>query len=219
MNQAQTLTLQVNTKTLFATIIGLALAVPATLILTIALLVPRMAHADTVQTSNANPVYQVPAGYALVATGGGVCPATTGSGSGAAQAMAGDVHTVAVLSAVLPNYSNTSNQTSTTTNINTTTTNNEGSFNTDNSNHNNNNTSDSNNGNGSGNTSDSNNGNGSNNGNNSGNTATSTTVTTNTSTTDSHNTNNSGNVNSNVNSDNGINVSVQLTDSLNNNTI
>ena len=130
-SQSQSVTLQINTKTLFGTMAALALAVPATFVLTLALLVPRLAKADSVQTNNANPSYQVPAGYALVATGSGMCPAAVaGASSGAPLAFNGQV--LGVLASVLPgNYTNTNTQNSTETN--TTTNNNysySGSFNT-----------------------------------------------------------------------------------------
>jgi len=192
MNAASTLEFKINTKTILATMVGLALAIPATLVLTLVLLVPRLANADSQQTSNANPTYQVPAGYILVPNGSnGSC--ATGAAVGASPADGSSAKTVAVLGSVLPGYyySNTSNQTSTETNTNTSTNNNteyHHSFNTKGD-------------------EDSNNGNG--NGNNSGNSVANTVVSSVSNTTTNNTNVDSNNINSVVDSTGLLNAVVQ----------
>lgn len=136
----QQVSLQINTKTMFKVMLGMMLAVPAAILLTLAVLIPSIAKADTNQTANSNPSFNIPAGYALVPAGsGGVC--TTGTGTGGSG-----VVTPVVFSSVLPTtYTTTTTQTHNETNndydyedsYNTTT--------TADSNNNNGNTSDSNN--------------------------------------------------------------------------
>ncbi len=103
---SQTTTLQINTKTLLLSMIGAMLVIPAMILLAIALLVPRMANADQSQTSNANPVYTVPAGYTLVPN---TCAG--GSASGAVSPVAAAVVTP------WANYNNVTNQTQNKTTI------------------------------------------------------------------------------------------------------
>lgn len=182
---SQQLTLQLNIKTLLLTMLGLMAVVPATMFLTLALLAPRTAHADSTQTSNANPSYQLPAGYVVAPAG--ACPANGGSA-------AGTVTVPVAWATVLPTtYTNTTTQTNTETN-NTTNTTNTSSVITTTS------TTDSNNGNNSNNTADSNNGNGS------GNTTNTTTSAVSSTTTNSNNTSNSNNTDSVSNSDNSTNT-------------
>ena len=70
----QQVTMQINTKTMFKVMVGMMLAVPAAILLTLAVLVPSIAKADTNQTANSNPSFNVPAGYVLVPAGSGsVC--------------------------------------------------------------------------------------------------------------------------------------------------
>ena len=79
----QQVTMQINTKTMFKVMVGMMLAVPAAILLTLAVLVPSIAKAETNQTANSNPSFNVPAGYVLVPAGSGsVCTNGTGSGSG-----------------------------------------------------------------------------------------------------------------------------------------
>lgn len=186
----QQVTLQVNTKTMFKVMIGMMLAVPAAILLTLAVLIPSIAKADTNQTANSNPSFNIPAGYALVPAGGaGTCNGGTSSGSGV-------VHPV-VFSSVLPtSYTTTTNQTHNETNNDYDY---EDSFNTTT-------------------TRDSNNGNNSNNGNGSNNpTSTVVTTTTTTNTTNSNNTDNSVNDSNNGNNSNNTNnedaVIVRIVDS------
>lgn len=188
----QQVTLQVNTKTMFKVMVGMMLAVPAAILLTLAVLIPSIAKADTNQTANSNPSFNIPAGYALVPAGsGGTCPSGTGTGGAG-------VVTPVVFSSVLPtSYTTTTTQTHNETNndyeyedsFNTTTTKN------------------SNNNNGSNNTTGSNNP-----------TSTVVTTTTNTdnsnnSTNNSNNTNNSTNNSNNNNTDNTDGVIVRIVDS------
>lgn len=171
--QAQPLTFQINTKTVIVMMTALVLAIPATLLLTLLLLVPRMAQADNTQTGNANPVYQLPPGYA-------VAPATCVKADGSTAAASTSPAVAYAAIAPYGNYSSVMNQSQTetnTTNTNTSTaiTTNTDSFNVR--------------GDVRGDTfTDSNNGNGSNIGNDSSTTNTSSTTVVTTSTTDSNNT-------------------------------
>ncbi len=191
---AQANIVQINTKTILVTMGAFMATMMATTLISVGMIVPSLAHADTVQTANANPVYQVPAGYTLVpaSTPTGSCAGTPASAGVVSPAVS--LHTMpAALAMALPNYSSVINQTHNETNTNTSY-NYDHSFNTRGDEYN-----DSNNNNGSYNTADSNNGNGSNNGNNSNNTTDSNNTntvntTTNTTTTnDSHDTTNSNN--------------------------
>lgn len=201
----------------------LIMAVPMSVVLTVALMAPHSANADSTQTSNANPTVQVPAGYVLVPSNGSACVSPAAASVGEDQ----QVKSVAVVSSVVPySYNNVTNQTSTETNtsstvINTKTINKSytDSFNK---------MIDSQNGNASNNGNGSFNGNGSGNGNNNGNnrdnittttTATSTNVNTTTNTNNTSNTNNSNNVNSTVDNDPTVNALVGIVNSLNNNSI
>lgn len=186
---AQANIVQINTKTIFVTMGAFMATMMATTLISVGMIVPSLAHADTVQTANANPVYQVPAGYTLVpaSTPTGSCAGTPASAGVVSPAVS--LHTMpAALAMALPNYSSVINQTHNETNTNTSY-NYDHSFNTRGDEYN-----DSNNNNGSYNTTKSNNGNGSNNTSDSNNTTTTVNTNVNTNTTnDSHNTTNSNN--------------------------
>lgn len=203
----QQVTLQINTKTMLKVMMGMILAIPAAILLTLAVLIPSIAKADTSQTANANPSINIPAGYALVPAGtGGTCSAST---STEPVALSGGSMVPVAFSSVLPgSYTSTINQTHNETNndYDYTDSNNETNLafdlrlrNVGNGNGSNN-----------GNTTDSNN---------PITTTTTTTTTTATSNTNVGNTNNSVNNsnNNNGNTDNSDAVVVSVVDSLNDN--
>ncbi len=186
---AQANTVQINTKTFMVTMGAFMATMMATTLVAVGMVVPNLAHADTVQTANANPVYQVPAGYTLVPVSTPVGACTGAPAPAGVVTPALSLHTIhAGLAMSLPNYSSVINQTHSETNTNTSY-NYDHSFNTRGDEYN-----DSNNNNGSYNTTKSNNGNGSNNTSDSNNTTTTVNTNVNTNTTnDSHNVTNSNN--------------------------
>ncbi len=91
----QQVTFQVNTKSLMLMMGAFMATIAGTILLALGLVVPSIVNASTSngsvganQTANANPVYQVPAGYTLVPVGPGSCtggaPATTGGSNSSA---------------------------------------------------------------------------------------------------------------------------------------
>lgn len=109
----QQVTLQINTKTIAKLMVGMMVAVPAAILLTLAVLIPSIAKADTTQTANANPTINIPAGYSLVPAGsvgkcsdGEVAPSAEGEGT------VSEATTQQAISSFLPgSYSSTINQT------------------------------------------------------------------------------------------------------------
>lgn len=205
----QQVTLQLSTKTITKLMVGMVLAVPAAILLTLAIMVPSIAKADSqqggTQTANSNPSFNVPAGYVVVPANSNVCANTSGGSASAGATGSAAVVPVAFGSVLPTSYTSTTTQTQTNTHYSY-----NHSFNTR-GDETNISVSDSGNGNfsgnGSGNGNFSGNGSGNNNGDNRDN-VTNTTVNTTTTTTQSNigNTNNSNNSDSVVNSDEAINA-------------